>query len=199
MALKYIKKSDVMIGSVRSCWEPILLVVLILLLVGALPAWPYSRNWGYYPGGGLGLLLLILVILLLMGRICRPKASGGSNFWTEWKGEPPCKPACRARTEPRPSDAFIERAVIRPSTARSPEKPARSARVVADRDLRLSESAMPGRPRRRAGCRCRTQWRPIAPDSPGSSRSTFRTADRTGPKDDCIPRASDPSRSGHSG
>jgi hypothetical protein len=47
----------------------ILLVVLILLLVGALPAWPYSRNWGYYPGGGVGLLVLILVILLLMGRI----------------------------------------------------------------------------------------------------------------------------------
>ena len=47
----------------------ILLVILILLLVGALPSWPHSRNWGYYPSGGLGLILLILLILLLLGRI----------------------------------------------------------------------------------------------------------------------------------
>ena len=47
----------------------ILLIVLILLLVGALPTYPYSRNWGYGPSGGLGLIVLILVILLLMGRI----------------------------------------------------------------------------------------------------------------------------------
>jgi hypothetical protein len=47
----------------------ILLVILILLLLGALPTWPYSRNWGYYPGGGVGLLLVILIVLLLMGRI----------------------------------------------------------------------------------------------------------------------------------
>jgi hypothetical protein len=47
----------------------ILIVILILLLVGAAPAWPYSRNWGYYPSGGLGLILLIVIILLLMGRI----------------------------------------------------------------------------------------------------------------------------------
>jgi hypothetical protein len=47
----------------------ILLVVLILLLIGALPTWPYSANWGYYPSGGLGLVLLILVILLLTGRL----------------------------------------------------------------------------------------------------------------------------------
>jgi hypothetical protein len=47
----------------------ILLILLILLLVGALPTWGYSRNWGYVPSGGLGLVLLILVILLLMGRI----------------------------------------------------------------------------------------------------------------------------------
>ena len=47
----------------------ILLIVLILLLVGALPAWPYSTGWGYWPSGGLGLVLLILIILLLMGRI----------------------------------------------------------------------------------------------------------------------------------
>ena len=47
----------------------ILLVVLILMLFGALPTWPHSKNWGYYPSGGLGLLLVILVILLLLGRI----------------------------------------------------------------------------------------------------------------------------------
>jgi hypothetical protein len=47
----------------------ILLIVLILLLVSALPTWPYSSGWGYYPSGGLGLVLLIIIILLLMGRI----------------------------------------------------------------------------------------------------------------------------------
>jgi Protein of unknown function (DUF3309) len=47
----------------------ILLIILILLLIGALPTWPYSSGWGYYPSGGLGLILLILVILLVMGRI----------------------------------------------------------------------------------------------------------------------------------
>jgi len=47
----------------------ILLVVLILLLVGALPTWPHSKSWGYYPSGGLGLILLILLVLLLMGRL----------------------------------------------------------------------------------------------------------------------------------
>lgn len=47
----------------------ILLIVLILLLLGALPAWPHSRNWGYAPGGGLGLVLVIVIILMLMGRI----------------------------------------------------------------------------------------------------------------------------------
>ena len=47
----------------------ILLIVLILLLIGALPSWPYSANWGYYPSGGLGLIVLIIIVLLLMGRI----------------------------------------------------------------------------------------------------------------------------------
>lgn len=47
----------------------ILLVILILLLLGALPTWPYSGGWGYYPSGGLGLVLLIVVILLLTGRL----------------------------------------------------------------------------------------------------------------------------------
>jgi hypothetical protein len=47
----------------------ILLIILILLLLGAIPAWPYSRNWGYAPGGGLGLILIIVLILVFMGRI----------------------------------------------------------------------------------------------------------------------------------
>jgi hypothetical protein len=47
----------------------ILLIVLILLLIGAFPRWPHSRNWGYYPSGGLGLVLLIIIILLLLKRI----------------------------------------------------------------------------------------------------------------------------------
>jgi hypothetical protein len=47
----------------------ILLIILILLLIGALPSWPYSSGWGYYPSGGLGLIVLIVIILLLMGRI----------------------------------------------------------------------------------------------------------------------------------
>ena len=47
----------------------IFLVVLVLLLLGALPTWPYSSGWGYYPSGGLGLILLIVVILALMGRL----------------------------------------------------------------------------------------------------------------------------------
>jgi hypothetical protein len=47
----------------------ILLIILILLLIGALPSWPYSSGWGYYPSGGLGIILLIIIILLLLGRI----------------------------------------------------------------------------------------------------------------------------------
>jgi len=47
----------------------LLLILLIVLLFATVPAWPYSRGWGYYPSGGLGLVVLILVILLLMGRI----------------------------------------------------------------------------------------------------------------------------------
>lgn len=47
----------------------ILLIVLILFLLGALPTWPHSRNWGYFPSGGVGLIVLILIILLLMGKI----------------------------------------------------------------------------------------------------------------------------------
>ncbi len=46
----------------------VLIVILILLLLGALPSWPYSRGWGYYPSGGLGLVLVIILILVLLGR-----------------------------------------------------------------------------------------------------------------------------------
>ena len=45
------------------------LLLLIVLILAVIPAWPYSRGWGYYPSGGLGLVLLVLVLLLLMGRI----------------------------------------------------------------------------------------------------------------------------------
>lgn len=47
----------------------ILFIILVLALAGSIPAWPYSRGWGYYPSGGLGLVLLILLILLLIGRL----------------------------------------------------------------------------------------------------------------------------------
>jgi len=47
----------------------ILLIVLVLMLLGVIPTWPHSRDWGYYPSGGIGLVLLIIVILLLLGKI----------------------------------------------------------------------------------------------------------------------------------
>ena len=47
----------------------ILIIILVLLILGALPTWPYSTGWGYYPSGGLGVVLLILVVLLLLGRL----------------------------------------------------------------------------------------------------------------------------------
>jgi hypothetical protein len=47
---------------------PVLLILILLLLLGALPTWPYSHDWGYYPSGGLGLVLVILLIVVLMGR-----------------------------------------------------------------------------------------------------------------------------------
>jgi hypothetical protein len=56
----------------RRLWErysTILLIILILLLIGALPTWPYSAGWGYYPSSGLGLVVIIIIILLLLGRI----------------------------------------------------------------------------------------------------------------------------------
>jgi Protein of unknown function (DUF3309) len=47
----------------------ILLIILILILIGAIPAWPYSRGWGYYPSGLVGIVLIILIVLVLMGRV----------------------------------------------------------------------------------------------------------------------------------
>lgn len=47
----------------------ILIIILVLMLIGAMPTWPHSKEWGYYPSGGLGLVVVILVVLLLMGRI----------------------------------------------------------------------------------------------------------------------------------
>jgi hypothetical protein len=47
----------------------ILLIVLVVLLLGALPTWPYSRSWGYYPSGGLGLVVVVLLLLLVAGRL----------------------------------------------------------------------------------------------------------------------------------
>lgn len=47
----------------------ILLILLVLLFIGALPAWPHSRSWGYYPSGGMGLIVLLVLLLLLFGRI----------------------------------------------------------------------------------------------------------------------------------
>ena len=58
----------------------ILLVVLILMLVGALPTWPHSKNWGYYPSGGLGLVVTVLLILIIMGRSGRDAGIGVSRF-----------------------------------------------------------------------------------------------------------------------
>jgi Protein of unknown function (DUF3309) len=56
-------------GSSLMSLGTILVIILILLLIGALPTWPYSGGWGYYPSGGLGLVLVIIIILLLLGRI----------------------------------------------------------------------------------------------------------------------------------
>lgn len=53
-------------------FETILIILLVVMLLGAIPRWPHSRNWGYYPSGGLGLVLLIVVILLLRGALRLP-------------------------------------------------------------------------------------------------------------------------------
>jgi len=57
----------------------VLLIILVLLLIGAFPAWPYSTGWGYYPSGGLGLILVIVLILILMGVIWRWSAKASDN------------------------------------------------------------------------------------------------------------------------
>ena len=57
------------VGGSRPNVRPIIIVILILLVIGALPAWPYSAGWGYYPVGGLGTILIILLILALVGVI----------------------------------------------------------------------------------------------------------------------------------
>ena len=61
--------ADVLDGDQIMSVGTILLIILILALIGAFPAWPYSSGWGYYPSGGVGLILIIVLILLLMGRI----------------------------------------------------------------------------------------------------------------------------------
>jgi hypothetical protein len=58
----YPRQEDFMLGT-------ILVVILVLILLGALPTWPYSSGWGYYPSGGLGLVLVIVLILVLLGRL----------------------------------------------------------------------------------------------------------------------------------
>lgn len=61
--------NDAVDASRRKYMSTILIIILILLLVGALPSWPYSNGWGYYPSGGLGLVLLIVLVLALSGRL----------------------------------------------------------------------------------------------------------------------------------
>jgi hypothetical protein len=61
--------SQVTLINGASFMSTILLIVLVLLLLGALPTWPYSSGWGYYPSGGLGLVVVIVLILVLMGRV----------------------------------------------------------------------------------------------------------------------------------
>jgi hypothetical protein len=56
-------------GDIAMSLGTILLIILVLILVGAFPAWPYSSGWGYYPAGGVGTILIIVLILLLLGRI----------------------------------------------------------------------------------------------------------------------------------
>src|ERR1044072_7549381 len=82
----------------------ILLIVLILLLIGAFPSWPYSRNWGYWPSGGLGLVVVIILILLswdefksLRDLLSRSRASTSAD--EAWR----LRPLCRACASDRPS------------------------------------------------------------------------------------------------
>src|ERR1700704_5496760 len=66
----FLATPNVIMDSYLSSWGPmltILLIIVILMMLGALPRWPHSRNWGYYPSGGLGLILVIVIILLVLG------------------------------------------------------------------------------------------------------------------------------------
>jgi hypothetical protein len=63
------RELPIVISEGRFSMGTILIIILILLLLGAWPSWPYSRNWGYYPSSGLGLVLVIVLVLALMGRI----------------------------------------------------------------------------------------------------------------------------------
>jgi hypothetical protein len=47
----------------------VLIIILVLMLIGVIPTWPHSKNWGYYPSGGIGLILIIIIVLLLLGRV----------------------------------------------------------------------------------------------------------------------------------
>ena len=69
MARETIHTSRAPASGVSFVMRTILLIILILLLIGAFPAWPYSSGWGYYPSGGIGIILLIVLILVLTGRI----------------------------------------------------------------------------------------------------------------------------------
>jgi hypothetical protein len=69
MARETIHTSRSPASGVSFVMRTILLIILILLLIGAFPAWPYSSGWGYYPSGGIGIILLIVLILALTGRI----------------------------------------------------------------------------------------------------------------------------------
>jgi len=65
------RKEATALQAARVIWvmRTILLIILIILLLGALPTWPYSAGWGYYPSGGLGLIVLIVIILFLLGKL----------------------------------------------------------------------------------------------------------------------------------
>jgi hypothetical protein len=82
----------------------ILIILLILVLIGALPTWPYSSGWGYYPSGGLGLILLIVIILLLTGRLWRAAIGlatlSGAGTWLREAAAPNEQPAHRPARRP---------------------------------------------------------------------------------------------------
>jgi hypothetical protein len=61
--------------------NPILLIVLLVLLIGALPAWPYSAGWGYYPSGALGTILLVVLILALLGRVAITRSRSEVSYY----------------------------------------------------------------------------------------------------------------------